>query len=307
MHSQWEDITPAIAREGLKTERCGRPPSKGVVERYARDMEHGRWVRSPEPVVYDGEDTGIPVLRDGKQRFLAILRASAALAEAGKIDDADDFSLTLWVTRGTDQEIDAAFPFMNIGKNRTGADYLAIEGRKNPTMLYTVARRIVLWDIGYVTGNTYKPTRAEVLETLEPREGRNLEQELARIAYIEAAAGFAAGWSLKPPVPPAGVAGLLWYLLGLKDPRDRDVFMGFLRTGSGLTDEGEWKKEHPLVVLRNRLHGDFYEGQRRGTKVKQETVLYLCLRAWEAWRSHEEMTKLQMPPKLTDAHFKTPR
>lgn len=306
MFSQWEDITPATAREALKTARCGRNPSPTVVQRYSRDMQAGRWVKSPEPFVYDGEDTGIPVLRDGQQRSLAIIDAAMRLTEAGKIAHPDDFSITLWVTRGTTEEIDTAFPYINTGKPRTGNDYLGMEGRKDPTLLYTVGRRIVLWQAERITGNSYKPTRAEVLAILEPQEDKDPRAEAERIAYVEAATGFAANWKIKPPVVPAGVAGFMWWLLGRKSPEQRDVFLEYLRDGSGLTDE-EPGHAHPLVILRKRLARDQYEAGRHGTRVKQETVLYLCLNAWDAWRKGEKRTKLQMPEKLGDGSFKEPR
>jgi len=306
MHSQWEDITPAIAREDLKTARCGRHPSPGVIARYARDMEAGRWRKSPEPVVYDGEDTGDGVLRDGQQRYLAILEAAMALARKEEIAHPDDFTLTLWVTRGTTQEIDEAFPYLNIGKNRTGQDLLGMDGRENPTMLYTIGRRIVLWEAGRITGNAYKPTRAEVMEILKPQEGKYLPAELERVAYIEEATKFAANWSLKPPIVPAGVAGFLWWLLGQKSPEQRDIFLEYLRSGAGLTDEVPGRP-HPLTVLRKRLARDQYEAQRHGTRVKQETVLFLCLRSWDTWRTGKSASKLQMPDKLGDASFKAPR
>jgi hypothetical protein len=306
MHSQWEDITPAIAREALKTADCGRPPSASVVQRYSRDMQAGRWKKSPEPVVYDGEDSGIRVLRDGRQRYLSIIEAAMRLTEAGTIAHPDDFSITLWVTTGTTQEINEAFPYINTGKPRTGNDYLAMSGRKDPTLLYTVGRRIVLWEAGRITGNSYKPTRAEVLAILEPQEDQDPQAEAERIAYVEAATGFAANWKIKPPVVPAGVAGFLWWLLGRKSPEQRDVFLEYLRDGSGLTDEVPGHA-HPLVVLRKRLARDQYEAQRHGTRVKQETVLYLCLNTWDAWRKGEKRTKLQMPEKLGDGSFKEPR
>lgn len=278
----------------------------GVIDRYARDMAAGRWKQTPEPFVFDGEDTGHGVLRDGQQRCFAIIKAGIILCEEGKIAHPGDFSLTVWVTRGTTQEIDTAFPVLNTGKNRTGNDYLAIGGRANPTLLYTVGRRIALWEAGHPAGNNYKPTRTEVLAILEPREGTDPDREMARIALIEEAAAFAANWKIKPPVPPAGIAGFLYWLLGQKNPQDRNTFLEYLRSGSGLADE-EPGRPHPLVILRTRLLGDNYTAQVRGAHIKQETVLYLCLRTWDAWRRHEEMSKLQMPTKLTDASFRQPR
>jgi hypothetical protein len=298
MRSQWEDITPDRMREELKTASCGRIASPLVIEKYSRDMKNGRWVKSPEAVVYDGEDTGTPVLRDGQQRGYALIKAATELAAEGKIDHPDDFSLRMWVTRGTTAEIDAAFPYLNIGKSRSTVDDLVMRGYRNAHLLHTVARRIALWEAGAPTGNAWKPTKAEILALLEPQEGKSAEQESERIARIIAAADFAAAWNMKPPVPAAGIVGFLWWLLGRVNEQDRDTFLDVLKNGGG----GEDLK--PVLLLRTRLHRDQYDAQRHGTKVKQETVLWLCLRTWTAWHRDEDMAKLQMPPKLGDASFR---
>lgn len=307
MHSQTETITPAIAEEVLKTARCGRNASPAVIEKYARDMAAGRWKTSPQGLVYatDGKDR---VLRDGQQRMYAVIRAGYILFEQGGIPDPADFSIRLYVTEGTTDEIEEAFPYLDSGKNRTGADYLTTKGRGNATLLFTVGRRIALWQTGHMLGNSWKPTRAEVYAILEPQESGDPDKELARVMYVEEAADFAKNWNAKPPIPPAGIIGFLWWLLGQVDVRDRDTYVEFLRTGAGLTDEHVFAKDcHPLVVLRNRLHADQFEASRRGTHVRQETILWLCMRAWDAWRRKENVKKLQMPQKLTDGHFRNPR
>lgn len=305
MQSQWEKVTPAIARKAVETARCGRNPSMQVVAKYARDMADGRWARSPEPVIYGGD-----ILRDGLQRHLALLKAAGMAFERGLVADPEDFSVTFYVSRGTPEEIDKAFPYINIGKTRSGNDYLAAAGRENPTLLHTVGRRIALWQSGHFTGNTYKPSRAEVLEILEPqdREGLDPDAEIARVLLIEEAAKYANDWNVRPPVPAAGTAGFLYWLLGQVDPGRRDVFMTYLRDATGIEDEFVPKgKVHPLVLLRTRLHADQYSATRRGQQVRQETFTFLCLRTWEHWRRGEFPAKLQMPVKLTDGHFRTPR
>lgn len=305
MESQWEEVTPAVARAAVETARCGRNPSMQVITKYSRDMAAGRWARSPEPVIYGGK-----VLRDGLQRHLAVLKAAQAAFERGDVADPEEFSVTFYVTRGTPEEIEAAFPYINIGKTRSGNDYLAAAGRENPTLLHTVGRRIALWEAGHFTGNTYKPSRPEVLAILEPqdRPGLDPDAEIARVLLIEEAAKYADDWNVRPPVPAAGTAGFLYWLLGQVDAGARDVFMQYLREATGI--EGEPvppKRVHPLVLLRTRLHADQYATTRRGGSVRQETFTYLCLRAWDHWRRGEFPAKLQMPTQLTDGHFRQPR
>jgi len=308
MQSKWENITPDIAAQVLETAECGRNASGSVIERYARDMANDRWQRSPQGPVYARAKGGPRILRDGQQRYWAVIRAGHILADQGVIASPLDFSVDFYVTEGTPEEIDEAFPYLDSGKNRTGSDYLTTQGRAHATLLYTVGRRIALWQAGHMSGNTWKPTRAEVLAILEPQDTEDHDKELARVAHVEEATEAAKSWSVKPPVPAAGTVGFLWWLLGQVEPRDRDTFIEYLRTGSGLTDEHVFKgAEHPLVLLRNRLHADAYAASTRGTSVKQETVLWLCLRGWDAWRRKEQIRKLQMPAKVTDASFRQPR
>lgn len=296
MRSQWEYINPARARLDLETAKCGRNPSGQVVDRYARDMQNYRWVSSPEPLIYDGEGTDTCHLRDGQHRAYALIKAAMALYEAGKIADPDEFTLKLYVTRGTTEEIEEAFPYLNTGKNRSPTDWLFMHDFPNGTLLYSVARRLAMWQAEHPTGTSYKPTRAEVFALITGTP------ETPPVPLLMEAAEFASTWSVRPPVPAAATAGFLWHLLGTVSPEDRDVFMEYLRSSTGLTDVKPGRV-HPVVLLRSRLHADQYTARSKGQTVKQETVLWLCLRAWRAWLRGEELKKLQIPVKLSDASF----
>lgn len=285
MRSQEEDITPARAMQDLETAQCGRKPSQRVIANYARDMFNGDWHLTHQGIAYDTRS----ILRDGQQREWAVIMAATMLAEAGKIASADDFSVRMMVTYDMP---DDSFPFIDDGKNRSLADNWFIEGLGNGVLLQTVCRRVAMWESGHPVGNSYRPTRAETMKV--------------RLVHPETmkAAEFAEEWNLKPKIPTPGVAGFLWWLLGTVSERDRDFFLEGLRTGSGLSMHDETK---PILLLRNRLSRDFFDAKTRGTTVKAETVLYLCLRSWDAWRTKEKISKLQMPEKLNDKSFKRPR
>lgn len=285
MHSVEEDVTPARARKDLETAQCGRKPSQKVIFNYTRDMKARHWALSGEPVIYDTDC----VLRDGQQRFLAVIQAAMELANEGVISDPEEFSVRMLVTYDMPKE---SFPFLNSGKPRSLADNWYMEGREYPVLLHAVTNRIAMWEAGHPMGNAYRPTAAEKIEVLE------------RHPEAADAAEFARGWTVKPPVPSAGIAGFLWYLLGEKNAADRDFFMEGLRAGDGLSAADDTA---PILLLRARLHGDFYDARTRGTSVKPSTQVYLCLRAWDAWRTKENIKKLQMPTRLTDKSFKAPR
>jgi hypothetical protein len=292
MHSQWEDITADRAAREILTAQCGRKASQRLAENYGRDMLAGQWAQTHQGIAYDKEK----ILRDGQNRFGGIIWAATQLASEGRGEEAEKFSVRLWVSYDVPEE---AFPFFDGGKNRDVPDVFFMEGHQNSKLLGTVVRRISLWEAGHPIGNTWRPTRAEQLAVLRLRE--DTEAEAERIRLIIEAADFAKGWSVKPLVPSPGLAGFLWWLLGNVNAEDRDTFMEGLRDGAALD------KDSPILLLRNRLHSDHSNAQRRGTRVRPETVMWLCLRAWKAWRTHEDLDKLQMPGKLTEKNFTEPR
>lgn len=285
MHSVEEDIFPARALKDLETAECGRKPSQRVIAGYARDMFNGEWHLTHQGVAYDTDG----VFRDGQQRWWAVVKAATELAEAGKVAGPDEFSVRMMVTYDMPKE---AFPFLDGGKNRSLADNWFAEGVDDPILLQTICRRIAMWEAGRPVGNAMRPTRAETMRV------RLLHPE------TDEAAKFADGWKVKPAIPSAGIIGFLWYLLGTKSEPERDFFLEALRTGSGVSMDDETR---PILILRNRLSRDFYDARTRGTSVRPETVLYLCLRAWDAWRTREKLSKLQMPEKLSDKSFREPR
>jgi hypothetical protein len=285
MHSVEEDITPARAARDLETAECGRKPSMKVIGDYARDMKAGQWHLTHQGVAYDTDK----ILRDGQQRWWAVIKAATELVEEGVIASADDFSVRMMVTYDMPRE---SFPFLDGGKNRSLADNWFIEGHANSVLLQSICRRIAMWEAGRPVGNTLRPTRAETMAVL------------VKHSDAKEAAAFAEAWKVKPPVPSASMAGFLWWLLGTRDEADRDFFMEALRTGSDISENDETK---PVLLLRNRLHADHFTARTRGSSVKPETVLYLCLRGWDAWRTKEKISKLQMPIKLNDKSFRAPR
>jgi hypothetical protein len=285
MHSVEEEVTPARAAKDLETADCGRKPSMKVISDYSRDMKADEWHLTHQGVAYDSDK----ILRDGQQRYWAVIKAATELAEEGKIGSPDEFSVRMMVTYDMPK---SSFPFLDGGKNRSLADNWFIEGYEHAVLLQTVCRRISMWKAGRPVGNSFRPTRSETMAVLllhpEARE----------------AAAFADGWHVKPPVPSAGIAGFLWWLLGTKSAADRDFFLEALRTGSDISEHDDTK---PVLLLRNRLQGDHFTARQRGTSVRPETALYLCLRGWDAWRTRERITKLQMPTKLSDKSFRPPR
>lgn len=282
MHSQWEDITPSRAREDLVTAQCGRPVSMSLVEKYSRDMENFRWHDTNEGPVYDTHK----ILRDAQHRYLAIIKAAQALIEKNVIEAEDEFSVRMWVTRDAPEE---SFAFLNIGMNRTMANQLYIAGHGNSTTLAAICRRIAMWEAGHPTGYTYRPTRAEIMEALENHP------------EAQEASNYAKGWKMGDISP--ATAGFLYWLLTRDHHEEGVEFMERVRTGTGITDPDK----DAVALLRKRLAQDKRRALKSGSQVKSEMVIWLTIRAHNAWLTKENMTKLQVPDKLSDKTFIKPR
>lgn len=113
-----EQVTPAIAREWLKSNSVNRPLRPSVVAFYRSMLERGEYQTTHQGVAFS--DTGM--LLDGQHR----LRAIAEMPEP--------FSLTIMVTRGLSGK---AFCALDQGLRRTASDILNM-----PTSQVAIARTL---------------------------------------------------------------------------------------------------------------------------------------------------------------------
>lgn len=121
-----ELITPQRAKDILETsEKTGfknRPLSKMIVDRYARDMMQGRWKDNGKSITISHEG----FLADGQHRLHALIKANVSLI----------FSIDYNVDKNT-------FDTIDIGKKRSIADFLYIDGvKKNATLVSAASRGI---------------------------------------------------------------------------------------------------------------------------------------------------------------------
>ena len=101
-------ITPARAAELLAANSTNRPVSKAVVRGFAEAMRRGEWMVTHQGIAFDTRG----VLVDGQHRLAAIIEADRPV------------ELTVFTEVG-----EGTFDVLDIGKRRSAADVLAIEGR----------------------------------------------------------------------------------------------------------------------------------------------------------------------------------
>lgn len=74
-HSQWQDITPAMAARWLKNNFRNRPVSDETVTAYARDMLNGVWMPTHQGIAFNDRDE----LIDGQHRLRAIVKSGKTI------------------------------------------------------------------------------------------------------------------------------------------------------------------------------------------------------------------------------------
>jgi len=118
-------ITPARAAELLAANSTNRPVSKAVVRGFAEAMRRGEWMVTHQGIAFDTRG----VLVDGQHRLAAIIEADRPV------------ELTVFTEVG-----EGTFDVLDIGKRRSAADVLAIEGEKSSTMLAAMVRTVWLYE-----------------------------------------------------------------------------------------------------------------------------------------------------------------
>ena len=110
------DVTPALAEQWLARNDGNRNVRGNVVRRYVRDMEAGRWLLSPQPIVIASDGR----LLDGQHRLHAVV-------ESGK-------TVPMYVARGADKTVMAV---IDNGEARSLSDALHFEWGTRPPNLMT--------------------------------------------------------------------------------------------------------------------------------------------------------------------------
>ena len=125
VRSRVQTITPARAAELLAANSTNRPVSKAVVRGFAEAMRRGEWMVTHQGIAFDTRG----VLVDGQHRLAAIIEADRPV------------ELTVFTEVG-----EGTFDVLDIGKRRSAADVLAIEGEKSSTMLAAMVRAVWLYE-----------------------------------------------------------------------------------------------------------------------------------------------------------------
>jgi len=262
MHMQVVDVTPAQAQAWLDNEGANRRLKKRTVERYAAFMLRGEWRMTAEPIKLDAQAS----VRDGQHRLAAIVLSG--------------MTVPLLVIRGVTED---AFDVMDTGKARTPADVLSIHGYTTTVGKAAAIRSLILIERqGHVNPSTVAARALYSGPVVLAYAQQHPEiEETYPLAQTLAAAGLQGG-----PGTWAAALTLLWRI-------DQDAtreMVRYLLSGAGMN------AGHPLLALRNRAVNRDARLYTRGPEGRQE-LLGMIIKAWNAWRQGESLTRLTWRPK----------
>lgn len=141
-------VTPEIAKRMLSNLRNDRPLSKNTLLNYTEVMRRGEWQFNGDPVRLNGEGQ----LIDGQHRLHAIVNS-------GK-------QQRMLVIHGLDNSV---FDTIDVGKKRSPADLLAIQGFQNRNALAATARALIIYESGVYWASEaaknldYNPTGKQIV------------------------------------------------------------------------------------------------------------------------------------------------
>lgn len=240
-----ELITPEMAVGWLSQNIRNRRQRKAVINRYARDMERGRWMENGAPICFDSDRR----LIDGQHRL-------EACAQSGR---------EFWSLVVTNLPPNAQDTLDDQAK-RTMADRLQFHDRDNAHVSAAVTRRVLLWQHGHKTNTgAYQPTVAECIEAL------NIDPT------IEIAIDQAVRMKAMAPVP-GTIIGLTWWLFFDLDAQACSDFWTGLHTGASL-EAGD-----PILAVRNQITNDNAKQSGRIPESAHLAYVIKAWNAWRADR-----------------------
>jgi hypothetical protein len=258
VRSRVQTVTPARAAELLAANTTNRPLSRATVRTFADAMRRGEWLVTHQGIAFDVNGT----LVDGQHRLAAVIEADRPV------------ELTVFT-----EVADGTFDVLDIGKRRTAADVLAIEGEKNSTMLAAMVRTVWLYhnrpDANW-SGGTAAVSNHQIVQTLDQhpklRDFVGLgEQIAAATGMIKSAAG-AASYLVEQATKRTDLTP--WY--------------------EGIIDGAGLQKGDPRLLFRRVMFNMTRKqtGQPMRRRDTREHVA-LFMKAFNAWHTGEPLPQLR--------------
>lgn len=141
-----QEISPMLAMSILERNDKNRQIAKGIVDKYVRDMEDGRWALNGQTIKIS--KTGR--LLDGQHRLSASVKSNKSFVGI--------------IVKGLDE---AVFDTFDVGNKRALADIFSDMGEINTALLAGAVRQLWQLENDLVKARTVTPSVNELLDTLE--------------------------------------------------------------------------------------------------------------------------------------------
>ncbi|MBT1161743.1 hypothetical protein [Bifidobacterium sp. SO1] len=258
-----EHVTPQIAAEMLTHNTNNRNIRPTRIDVYVTDMLNGDWQDNGDPIRFDRNGR----LLDGQHRLTALVKAGV--------------SLDMWVARGLEPDSQRT---MDIGANRSFADYLKFRGESNVRNLACLATGDAKWNIlqpsaAFSSGWKTVLSRNQIIDWFDRHADVIRETALRTKSFV-----FRTGYLM-----PYSAIGTLYLNMSRIDSDDTDDFFDRLITGSGL-EEG-----HPILTLKNTLiKAKAQSGNGLNTTSRYKAAI--TIKAWNKYRRGESCQTLYWHP-----------
>lgn len=257
-----EHITPAIAVDWLETNTSNRRLNAFRVQRWTGAMSRGEWKVNTDAIGFDSDG----VLVNGQHRLRAVIAANV---------DVD-----MLVVRGLEP---AVMKTLDIGNHRSNGQLLEQLGHKRGAQLAAVASLHMRYESGDIvtndgtlTNNNKVGFTPEQLHDWAVKHPTVETDVLKLMATVRKYSGLS-----------AVVGGAAYVLFDAVDNDQTEVFFEKLWEGTDLA------KGDAILTLRNKLtleYGRTRDGGR--SAVSPEEWLVYTIKAWNAWRAGEELSRL---------------
>ena len=248
-------LTPELAEQLVKRNVKNRDIKKTNYQTVLRAIRNGEWELNGEAIKIDKNG----YILDGQHRIHAVIETGIAI--------------TTFLIEGLEPDTRVT---MDSGKSRSIADFLKMDGEKEPFTLAAILRRVFILDhhgLRQATVASYPTTNKEVLAFFDENQWiRELSSPAKKI-----------GARAKLP---GSLTGLLMVAFSRIDDEDSEFFFERLYDGANLP------AGHPILALKevlDRVHG------LKGTTT-QTYLAALVIKAWNKYRAGESIKMLTYRP-----------
>lgn len=253
-------ITPEVAALLLEMNLNNRRPKKQNINRYARDMEHGKW----DPDASDIKVSAAQVLIDGQNRLLACIQA--------------DTPFPTLLRTGVRQ---SARDHVDQGARRTVGDSFKMAGVSNATVVGAAVSLRTRYDRALAQG---KGVTREMRFTLTHQEALDY---LAAHPMVEKMAPKAATMATIGP----GITRSVWFaFLSMAAEANESEAMKFAE----LWIKGESSGTGDPLLALNRYAAQAIAPSLTKTRDRMQAEKHLAalVKVWNAWRMGDTMERL---------------